>query len=135
MTTKRGFGSPRVHSALPTTRRRPPRGPLAGTLDLPATGFATVPPRRATALAAAPFAARWRRLPGEVRHAMSRFEARVVVFAARDVPAEMAEGVWLRPEALDGEAIAGLARKLLAHGGLARRGTRRKVPPSREGQW
>jgi A/G-specific adenine glycosylase len=96
-------------------RRRPVRGPLAGTLDLPATGFAVRLPRRAAALEAAPFAARWRRLPGEVRHAMSGFEARVVVLAARGAPGETAEGVWLPPAALEGEAIAGLARKLLAH--------------------
>ncbi|MBX6376563.1 MAG: A/G-specific adenine glycosylase, partial [Acetobacteraceae bacterium] len=67
-------------------RRRPPRGPLAGTLDLPATEWRGRMPRRATALAEAPFEADWRRLPGEVRHSLSGFEARVAVFAAPPPP-------------------------------------------------
>jgi A/G-specific adenine glycosylase len=97
-------------------RRRPFRGVLAGTLDLPATPFAAAPPRRGAALADAPFAARWRRLAGEVRHAMSGFEARVAVYATRvDGGAAAEGGLWLPPEALEREALAGLARKLLAH--------------------
>jgi hypothetical protein len=62
-----------------------------------------------------PCAAAWRALPGEVRHALSGFEARVTVFEAR-LESGPPDALWRTPEALAGEALAGLARKLLAHG-------------------
>lgn len=96
-------------------RRRLPRGLLAGTLDIPATGWRARMPRRATALLEAPFVAEWRRLPGEVRHSLSGFEARMAVFASETAVDGAAEGVWVPAEALEAEALAGLARKLVAH--------------------
>lgn len=113
------FWAVRASDGAVLLRRRPPRGLLAGTLDLPATAWRERMPRRATALAEAPFEADWRRLPGEVRHSLSGFEARIAVFAAQAAPprrrAPADDWLWVPPCALEGEALAGLARKLVAH--------------------
>lgn len=133
------FCAMRASDGAVLLRRRPPRGPLGGTLDLPATPFATALPRRAAALAvAAPLPdAAWARRRGEVRHPLSGFEARVVVYAATldeaaAAAAAAAGGSWVPPHALAEEALAGLARKLLIHAriGAAARHPRRASAPA-----
>jgi A/G-specific adenine glycosylase len=117
-------------------RRRPPRGLLAGTLDVPATAWRDRMPRRAAAMAEAPFDAAWRRLPGEVRHSLSGFEARMAVFASEAAGDAAGEGtLWVPADDLEGEALAGLARKLVAHargalGAPGRRSPRRSMAAS-----
>lgn len=102
-------------------RRRPLKGPLGGTLELPSTEWR---PRRAWRAAeavagAAPFPADWRRLPGKVRHALSSYEVEFTVMAAAEAPpmtgAESANAFWVGPGDLEGEALSMLARKLVRH--------------------
>lgn len=136
-------------------RRRPPGGPLAGTLDLPGTPWRTGRPwRAAEAVAqpgAAPFAAPWRLLRGRVRHALSSYRVELAVLApAPDpanarapggvpegvpggVPGAAPAGVWVPREALEGEALSVLARKLVRHAldAADRAGSRRGERPRR----
>jgi A/G-specific adenine glycosylase len=98
-------------------RRRPPRGLLAGMLDLPATAMRDRAWRRAEALPDAPFDAAWRRVRGTVRHALSNFDVEVAVMAAEadgGIPENGAD-LWIEPQDAGREALSTLARKLLAH--------------------
>ncbi|HUC60803.1 MAG TPA: A/G-specific adenine glycosylase [Alphaproteobacteria bacterium] len=64
-------------------QKRPPRGLLGGLMELPTTEWRAEPWPRAAALEAAPVRARWRALPGVVRHTFTHFELELTVLAAR----------------------------------------------------
>ncbi|MBD0270651.1 MAG: A/G-specific adenine glycosylase [Acetobacteraceae bacterium] len=103
-------------------RRRPAKGLLGGTLEPPATEWR---PRRAwraaeaVAEGAAPVEARWRKLPGSVRHALSDFEVEFAVMVADDLPrvpdADEGGAIWVGRDFLDNEALSSLARKVVRH--------------------
>jgi A/G-specific adenine glycosylase len=65
----------------------------------------------------APLEARWKRLPGAVRHVFTHFPLELTVFFAsvsRDTPAP--EGMRFVPRGLLGEeALPGCMKKVLAH--------------------
>ncbi|GAA0583219.1 A/G-specific adenine glycosylase [Craurococcus roseus] len=124
-------------------RRRPARGLLGGTLEPPSTEWR---PGRAWRMAeavssgAAPVGAAWRRLRGRVRHALSDFEVEFAVMAAADprrLPGAGEDGaVWVPREALEGEALSTMSRKLVRHalaaeGRGGQRGAAAAVPPGR----
>jgi A/G-specific adenine glycosylase len=97
-------------------RTRPPEGLLGNMAEPP--GSAWEPDYDvAAALLDAPLDARWKRLPGLVRHGFTHFPLELTVFAARvalatPVPA----GMRFTPRAaLDDEPLPGLMRKVLAH--------------------
>ena len=62
-------------------RRRPPKGLLGATLELPGPPWRTAEDGGASE--ARPFAARWRRLPGEVEQVFTHFALRLTVYVAR----------------------------------------------------
>ncbi len=107
-------------AGLVLLRRRPPRGLLAGLVDLPSG-----PLRPEEPPAAPPLPARWRRLPGVVRHAFTHLELELVVeLAVADVPVAPAaappdEGCFWWPLArLEALPLSSLGRRLLNHAGL-----------------
>jgi adenine-specific DNA glycosylase len=60
----------------------------------------------------------WRRVPGMVRHVFTHFPLELVVYAA-DVPAgaRAPKGTrWVALDAVAGEALPSLMRKVIAHG-------------------
>ena len=67
-------------------RRRPPKGLLGATMELPG-GDWTLGDLASVGHRDAPFAADWRRLPGEVEQVFTHFTLRLAVYAA---PAEAA---------------------------------------------
>jgi A/G-specific adenine glycosylase len=107
-------------------RTRPPRGLLGGMTEVPTSAW-TAEFEEADALKAAPlfFSPRangkktsWRRVPGLVRHVFTHFPLELVVYAA-DVPTRTRapNGMrWVARDAIAGEALPSLMRKVIAHG-------------------
>ena len=97
-------------------RRRVESGLLGGMMEVPSSEW--LPHRRSheDLLAAAPAKAAWTELPGTVRHTFTHFhlELRVMVggigSAARNV-----EGSFVALDALGGEALPSVMRKIVAH--------------------
>ncbi len=90
-------------------RRRPERGLLGGTTELPGTVWRAEPWPEDEALGAAPTPADWRAV-GEVRHGLTHFELRIAVYAAR-VRVVEAEGFLCPVDTLDDQALASVMRK------------------------
>jgi A/G-specific adenine glycosylase len=102
-------------------RARPPRGLLGGMTEVPTTAW-TAEFEAADALKDAPRFSRqeiaWRRVPGMVRHVFTHFPLELVVYAAH-VPAgaRAPKGTrWVALDAVAGEALPSLMRKVIAHG-------------------
>lgn len=97
-------------------RTRPAKGLLGGMVEPPTTSWeADYDPARA--MLDAPLEARWKRLPGVVRHVFTHFPLELTVFHAKvaasmDAPEEMR---WVPLAALDEEALPGVMKKVLAH--------------------
>jgi A/G-specific adenine glycosylase len=97
-------------------RTRPPGGLLGGMAEPPTSAWATdYDP--AKAMLDAPIDARWRRLPGTVKHVFTHFPLELTVFFAKVGAATPApEGMRFAPRAdLTEEALPGVMRKVLAH--------------------
>ncbi|MDP4022483.1 A/G-specific adenine glycosylase [Methylobacterium sp. NEAU 140] len=97
-------------------RTRPPEGLLASMAEPPGSAWESdYDP--AAALLDAPLDARWKRLPGLVRHGFTHFPLELTVFSARVALATVPPpGTRFTPRAaLDGEPLPGLMRKVLAH--------------------
>ncbi|MBX9773315.1 MAG: A/G-specific adenine glycosylase [Xanthobacteraceae bacterium] len=101
-------------------RSRPPKGLLGGMTEVPTTAWShdfddTQATKDAPRLSRA--TPKWRRLPGVVRHVFTHFPLELVVYAAKvprntDVP----DGArWVAIDALPGEALPTVMRKVLAH--------------------
>ena len=110
-------------------RTRPPRGLLGGMTEVPTSAW-NAEFEKADALKDAPrFSSpgaggknakktSWRRVPGVVRHVFTHFPLELVVYAA-DVPAgaPAPNGArWVALDAIAGEALPSLMRKVIAHG-------------------
>lgn len=99
-------------------RRRPDKGLLAAMTDVPGSAW-THEFDEAHALRAAPRlkGAKWRRLPGTVRHVFTHFPLELIVFAARvprATPAPKATR-WVGCADLAVEALPSVMRKVLGH--------------------
>ncbi|MCJ2133509.1 A/G-specific adenine glycosylase [Methylobacterium sp. J-026] len=97
-------------------RTRAPEGLLGNMAEPP--GSAWDPDYDvAAALLDAPLDARWRRLPGLVRHGFTHFPLELTVFSARvALSTPIPAGMRFTPRAaLDDEPLPGLMRKVLAH--------------------
>jgi A/G-specific adenine glycosylase len=98
-------------------RTRPPSGLLGGMAEPPTSPWsADYDPARA--LADAPLAADWRRLPGVVRHTFTHFPLELTVYlgaVASDTPPPD-EMRWTPRAALHEEALPNVMKKVLAHG-------------------
>jgi len=92
-------------------RRRPPKGLLGSTMELPGGAW------RVGELAAvgdheAPFAAAWVRLPDEIEHVFTHFSLRLALFAVEAGFTEAPQGhVWIAPDELGAAGFSGLMRK------------------------
>jgi A/G-specific adenine glycosylase len=97
-------------------RSREPKGLLGGMAEPPTSAWEPdYDPARA--MLDAPLEARWKRLPGVVRHVFTHFPLELTVFLAsvgRDMPAP--EGMrWVPRALLAEEALPGCMKKVLAH--------------------
>lgn len=97
-------------------RRRPPKGLLGGTLELPGGPWEAAE-RADVGLGQAPFAASWRRLPGEVEQAFTHFTLRLTLYAAEvGSGAREAQGsIWIDPAKADSAGFSSLMLKAVAH--------------------
>ncbi len=94
-------------------RRRPPRGLLGATMELPGGEW------RAGDLADvgaqdAPFAAAWTRLPGRVEHVFTHFTLRLALFCAEAPGAAPESMVYVAPDEIESAGFSGLMRKAIA---------------------
>jgi A/G-specific adenine glycosylase len=92
-------------------RKRPEKGLLASMLEPPQTEWTKRFPTHDEALAAAPFSANWRKLPGVVRHGFTHFELEVEVWVARG----KGKGMWVPRENLADVALPTVMKKIIAH--------------------
>lgn len=97
-------------------RTRPAEGLLGNMAEPPGSAWAP-DYDAAAALLDAPLDARWKRLPGLVRHGFTHFPLELTVFSARVALATPPPaGMRFTPRAgLDAEPLPGLMRKVLAH--------------------
>ncbi|OAS19937.1 A/G-specific adenine glycosylase [Methylobacterium platani] len=97
-------------------RTRPPEG-LLGAMAEPPTSEWRADYDPAQALLDAPLDARWKRLPGSVRHVFTHFPLELTVFLARVAAGTPApEGMRFTPRAgLEAEPLPGAMKKVLAH--------------------
>ena len=92
-------------------RRRPPKGLLGGTMELPSGAWrvgevAEIGPDEA------PFAADWARLPAPVEHVFTHFSLRLALYVAPAPDAEAPVGfVFVAPDEIDAAGFSGLMRK------------------------
>jgi A/G-specific adenine glycosylase len=98
-------------------RRRPEKGLLGGMSEIPGSEWAPdFDFDRAPQFAPPVARAKWRRIPGLVRHVFTHFPLELAVFVAR-VPraAKAPEGArWVRLADAPGEALPNVMRKVLA---------------------
>jgi A/G-specific adenine glycosylase len=99
-------------------RRRPEKGLLGSMMEVPGSEW-THDFDPAHALRAAPrlVRAKWRRLPGVVRHVFTHFPLALEVFVAQVPQATMAPKAarWVKIGKLADEALPNVMRKILAH--------------------
>jgi A/G-specific adenine glycosylase len=101
-------------------RRRPPSGLLGGMMEVPSSPWREGDIDRDDSLAAAPVVAKWRPLPGIVRHIFTHFELRLQIVAAHAPTSRMAGAVsdaqWCEIDQLDRMALPTVMKKVLSHG-------------------
>ncbi|MEX2632151.1 MAG: A/G-specific adenine glycosylase [Tistlia sp.] len=117
--TRRGvaFLAPRAAGRV-VLRRRPDKGQLGGKAEVPSTDWRAEAWEAAEAAGQAPLAAVWDALPGLVRHTFTHFHLELAVWRA-DLPPEAAAPAtarWAPVDALAGEALPTVMRKVLRHG-------------------
>jgi len=99
-------------------QRRPDKGLLASMTEVPGSVWVhDFDERQAPRVAPRLSGAKWRRLPGQVRHVFTHFPLELAVFVAnlpRATPAPRGKR-WARLADLPGEALPNVMRKVLAH--------------------
>ncbi len=103
-------------------RRRPQEGLLAGMMEVPSTEWSEEAPETTQALRTVPVQADWWPVPGLVSHTFTHFRLELAVYRAL-VPLETPLTLWARPEdclwvrreALAGQALPSVMRKIIAH--------------------
>jgi len=97
-------------------RRRPEKGLLGGMIEVPSTEWGAQAPSQKAALAAAPLAADWKILPGQVRHVFTHFELTLTIWAGRTPGrGDPALGLWVTPDRFGDHALPSLMRKVVRH--------------------
>lgn len=92
-------------------RRRPPRGLLASTMELPGGAWRIGALASVTA-AEAPFPGEWAALPAAVEHVFTHFTLHLRLFAADARCVDPPEGfVWIAPDEIGASGFSGLMRK------------------------
>jgi A/G-specific adenine glycosylase len=105
-------------------RRRAARGLLGGMMEVPSTEWRVEPWSLAVARKTAPVKARWRLLPGIVRHSFTHFdlELQILVGQVTTSSARAEVGVWVEPTRFGAQALPTVMKKVIAFavGGIAR---------------
>jgi len=96
-------------------RRRPPKGLLGATLELPGRPWRTAADGGADE--ATPFAARWRRLPGEVEQVFTHFTLRLTVSIAEvdAAPRGASDLFWVAATDAASAGFSSVMLKAIAH--------------------
>ena len=95
-------------------RRRPPKGLLASTVELPGTPWTGEGPGGSLA-DGAPVAAHWRRLPGEVEQVFTHFALSLVVYTATYEGGAPDSHFWVRRDAIGEAGFSNVMRKAIIH--------------------
>jgi A/G-specific adenine glycosylase len=91
-------------------RRRPAHGLLASTIELPGTPWTNKGPNGELANAA-PVAAHWRRLPGEVEQVFTHFALSLTVYAADFEGGAPGGCFWVAPNTVASAGFSSMMRK------------------------
>ena len=94
--------------------KRPDKGLLAAMLEPPLGPWSENFP--SDALSQAPFAAKWKKRPGLVRHGFTHFELEIEVFHAELSKRPRHTGEWVATERLRDVALPTVMRKIVEHG-------------------
>ncbi|MBV8105527.1 MAG: A/G-specific adenine glycosylase [Hyphomicrobiales bacterium] len=94
-------------------RRRPPRGLLASTVELPGTPWTSKGPGGAWR-DGAPVAARWRKLPETVEQVFTHFALTLTVYAAAVKDAAPDGCFWVSPDGVGEAGFSNVMRKAVA---------------------
>ncbi|MEO8557529.1 MAG: A/G-specific adenine glycosylase [Rhodospirillales bacterium] len=99
-------------------RRREEKGMLGGMMEVPSSAWRAKPWTLDESTSSAPVKARWRLLPGVVRHTFTHFHFEIGVALARISlrAAERAPGSWVALEALGDHALPTVMKKIIGHG-------------------
>ncbi len=108
-------------------RRRPEKGLLGGMMEVPSTPWREAPWSAADAKAAAPVPAKWRALPGVVRHSFTHFHLELAVLAGEVRKAACAAGQWVVPDAFPAQALPTVMKKVVAHARGGKRGRQKSA--------
>ena len=110
-------------------RKRAAQGLLGGLMEVPSTAWREAEWTLEEALAAAPAEARWRPVPGVVRHGFTHFELELVVLSGR-VDGKT-PGVWCAINRLSEMALPSLMKKVARHalGAVGAREEEPREPP------
>ena len=95
--------------------RRPEKGLLGGMRQPPLGPWTEDFPSAKDAMLQAPFAARWRKLSGIVRHGFTHFELEIEVHTAEVAKRPKIEGAWIEEENLNDAALPTVMRKIVFH--------------------
>jgi A/G-specific adenine glycosylase len=95
-------------------RRRPPKGLLASTVELPGTPWTTEGPG-AGDVKWAPIAAQWRRAPGVVEQVFTHFTLSLAVHLASHEGEAPDSCFWVAREGLETAGFSNVMRKAVAH--------------------
>jgi A/G-specific adenine glycosylase len=91
-------------------RRRPEKGLLGGMMEVPSSAWEAKLPD-----AVFPVDARWRKLPGKVRHTFTHFHVELSVWVAEVEDASLSGARWVQRHDLATEALPTVMRKIVAH--------------------
>ena len=95
-------------------RRRPARGLLASTVELPGTPWTSDGPKGELA-SLGPVVASWRRLPGAVEQVFTHFALTLVVYAGAFEGGAPEGHFWVAPDALAEAGFSSAMRKAVEH--------------------
>ena len=96
--------------------KRPEKGLLASMLEPPLGPWTSDFPSADKALKQAPFAAKWKKRPGIVRHGFTHFELETEVYVAEVAKRPSFKGDWVASEKLRSVALPTVMRKIVEHG-------------------
>jgi A/G-specific adenine glycosylase len=96
-------------------RRRPDKGLLGGMMEIPSTPWRAEPWPMEEAMAAAPLSARWRPVPGVVKHVFTHFSLELGVVTGRAAKNHKAEGEWCAVDTIDARALPSVMKKVVRH--------------------
>ena len=95
--------------------KRAERGLLGGMLQPPLGPWTDAFPTADEALSQAPFAAKWQRRTGFVKHGFTHFELEIEVYRAKLKRRNGFDGIWVEPHDFPRVALPTVMRKILTH--------------------